>query len=74
MPSSDDKYIIRPGGSSEEDDHQHGPGGEGEEPSLEQYVFANSVVQTGLIQLLVEKKLITLEELTAQVEKVREGM
>ena len=72
MPSSDDKYIIRPGGGTEGNDHKHGE--EGEEPSLEQYVFANSVVQTALIQLLVEKNLITLDDLTAQVEKVRSGM
>ena len=72
MPNSDDKYIIRPGGGNESDTHKHGE--EGEEPSLEQYVFANSVVQTALIQLLVEKNLISLDDLTAQVEKVRSGM
>lgn len=74
MPNSDDKYIIRPGGGDGEDNPKPGADGEGEEPSLEQYVFANSVVQTALIQLLVEKKLITLDELTAQVDKVRSGM
>ena len=72
MPS-DDKYIIRPGGSSgDEDKPSENPFGDG--PSLEEYVFANSVVQSALIQLLVDKGTISLEELNAQVEKIRKEM
>ena len=72
MPTNDDKYIIHPGGQDNDDNQSQDE--TGEEPSLEQYVFANSVVQTALIQLLVEKNLITMEDLTAKVDKVRSEM
>ena len=71
--SSDDKYIIRPGGNSgDEEKMPENPFGSG--PSLEEYVFANSVVQSALIQLMVDKGLITLEDLNSQVEKIRKEM
>jgi len=72
MSTNDDKYIILPSGG--DDGKAQKPEELGEIPSLEQYVFATSVVQTALIQLLVEKNLISMEDLTAQVEKVRSGM
>lgn len=73
MPS-DDKYIIRPGGDAPADEFSSANGDMNEMASLEEYLLSNSILQSALVNLLVEKGIITLEDLNGQIDKIRNQM